>query len=305
MNSVMLANRLTGKLSVKNLPALVAEDATTVLDAMTAGIKEWFDALPPTRKQTPFTETIRASFLATLAVTDGSKAYTIVSPASFPSNGYASASELLGKAVLFADAGPLNRIASPTALLKPYFGPTGSAFAGIFCDSVGFSSREIRVVDAPIWEGESSGRWELIPNTEANRFPTVRWGSAGRRPEYGPPRFYHTEPLNPTTGNTTSWIMRLWPIPMERGTVTFTLETIPPAMTLDALQVPVDIPIPDEDMPDVIALCEARLTGTPLWSDKADKTKADAAAERTRSILARKWVPLDAAPARIPTPSNW
>src|SRR4051812_27238390 len=118
MTSLMLASRLTGKLSVKNVAALGAEDSVTVLDAMTAGIKEWFDALPPKGKQTKVSEIVRAPLSMVLSVTDGSKTFAYVSPA-FPTGGYTDASELLGKTVTLDAVGPLNRIDKALTFLKP------------------------------------------------------------------------------------------------------------------------------------------------------------------------------------------
>lgn len=304
MNSVMLASILTGKLSVGNLAAITAEDAMTLLVAMNGGMKEWFDGLPPKNKQTKVSETLRAPLSMVLSVVDGGKGFTYVSP-PFPTGGYADETALLGKTVTLSAAGPLNRLDKSNTLLKPYFGATGEVPATFWSDAVGFPSTSVRVVDAPIWEGEQSGRWELLP-VEGDFFPVLEsYGSIGRSPESGPPRFYQSGPLNPTLGSVRMWFLRVWPLPNQRGTLTFTLETIPPVLSFDALQVPVDITIPDEDMPEVIRLCEDRLVSTPLWHPKADKSKTvqDAAAARGR--LEKLWIPLDARPASIATPCNY
>jgi hypothetical protein len=131
----------------------------------------------------------------------------------------------------------------------------------------------------------------------------------------GIPRYYYTEPANPAhrAESMTNyigdreplWYLRIWPLPAMRGVVTFTLESAPPVIVLDNLQVPVRIPVLDRDVPDMLSLCEERLSGTVLWSPQADKQRVAMDAQRTRDRLRKMWIPLDARPAEIPTFSNW
>lgn len=300
MNTMMLASRLTAKLKVRNVAALVAEDAVTLLDAMNGGLKEWFDGLPPKNKQTQVAETIHAPVHITLGILDGAKGFAYVAP-PFPVGGYANEEALIGKSVTFGTDAMVNRLDKPSTLLKPYFGVGGDVVATFWGDAVGFPETSVRLVTPPRWEGEgeTTRQHTLMPmSCSAHEM-------AERPFESGPPVFYKAGPIHPTLRSHPMWALRLWPLPNLRGMVTFTLETTPPVFGLDALQTPEEIPVPDHDVLDVIPLCEDRLTGTQLWADGADRQKAWADAERSRNRLAAMWIPLDAAPACIPALRHW
>ena len=294
---MMLASRLMAKLKVRNLAALGAEDATTLLDAMNGGIKEWTDGLPPARRQTTVCELVPEPVSVTISILEGAREFSYVTP-PFPLGGYANEEALLGKAVTLAGSTQTNRLDQPSTLLKPHLGGSGDVVATIWGDAIGFPDTSARLVSIPIWEGETTGRWELQPLRACLTLPDHGWHT-------GPPTHYATTPLHPVLHGNPSWFLRLWPLPAARGTVSFTLERTPVVLTLEALQLPVDIPLPDHDIADLLPLCEERLSSTPLWSEKADKQRTWADATRSRERLARLWHPLDARPALIQTPQNW
>lgn len=300
MNTLMLASRLCSKLSVRNVSALVAEDAVTLLDAINGGLKEWFEGLPPKSKQTRVSETVRPPVAIDLSVIDGAKGFSYVSP-PFPIGGYADESQLIGKSLTIGGSSIVNRLDASSTLLKPYFGSGGDVTATFYGDAIGFSETSVRIATTPVWEGEGSAacQHDLLPLTCSHQDLLLRDFHSGI------PRYYWAGSHRPTDRSAPIWMLRLWPLPSTRGTVTFTLETVPPAFTLDALQVPHEVPLPEHDVMDLIPLCEERLAGTLLWSEKADKRSAYASAERSRQRLRDMSIPLDPRPVHIPTPAHW
>ncbi len=298
MNSMMLASRLMAKLHVQNLSALVAEDAATLLDAMNGGIREWFEALPPTGRQTMVSELVRAPLRLSISLLHGAREFAYVTP-PFPVGGYANEQELLGKSVTVEGSTQLNRLDHASTLLLPHLGPSGDVTATFWGDAIGFTASGLRLASAPIWEGEACGRWMLLPLQDCI-FPHRE-----RALLSGPPTHYETVSFHPTTGQSPMWMLRLWPLPSAAGTVSFTMESLPPVLNPDALQIAMDIPVPEQDIPDLLPLCEERLSSTPLWSSRADKQKTWADAARTRERLAARWLPLDARPSFIQTPTHW
>lgn len=295
---MMLASRLMAKLKVRNLSALVAEDATTLLDAMNGGIKEWFDGLPPANKQTAVSRLVRAPVNIQVSVLDGARGFSYVTP-PFPVGGYAEEEALVGCSVSLEGSAQINRLDASGMLLRPHLGSSGDIIATFWGDALSFPETDARIVSAPRWNGAEAGSWELLPMSGQPPLQD-RHGIHS-----GPPTHYATEPVHPTARSHPFWLLRLWPLPTARGTVTFTLESTPPVLKLDSLQRAVEVPLPDQDIPDLLPLCEERLSSTPLWHEKADRQRTWADAARSRERLSRRWLPLDARPSLIQTPTHW
>jgi hypothetical protein len=300
--SVLLAQRLTRNLTVDSMAALPAGEVARVMDAINDGLLEYFTFLPDYRKNAipQPVALLRAPVSMQISIADEATDFTFVD--TFPAGGYADASALLGHSVMIQGDGRLNRMLAAGKLMLPYFGPAGSNVTATFYgDCTPFGQDVIKINDEPRWQSESAQLAAALRLLDSDR-PEAR-NPYIDEPQYGDPLYWWTEALQPLENP--RWLLRVWPLPTTRGTLAFSAQMFPTALTFSDMTAPRTLPIPDRELNLVLGLIEDRLRNSPMWSPTADKTTAMQDAARARESLRSLNSPQNSAPSRIATPENF
>ena len=304
MTTLQLGQRILRRLTPATLADLSPDHATEILDAATDAIAEYHSLAPSSRIPVPASKKVNAPFTAAVTVTAGSA--TMTGPAVFPGSPAATTiADVIGSTIIIPGDGQLNRILSATALLKPCFASSGVKTATIYGDALSFGVDDMRIVTPPRWTSPTVAVSQPLLYLGA---PRDRW------PEYpmipvtgeneasiGQPSWWWTEPMPVSTALTPPWQLRVWPLPSTQGALAFTLDSWFAALVFDDLQVAREIPIPEREMPALINLIHARLVGSTLWRDGADKTATLADAQRARKTIGALDMPTHSQPALVGT----
>lgn len=306
ITSKLLANRLCRALTVQNYGELPLRERLRVLDAANDGWNTYLASLPASRKETPVQRLLQAPLQLGITATDGSA--TIAYAAPFPHAPYDLESQLYGNSVQIPGDAKLNRLDTAATLLGPYLGAGGSVQATFYGDTVKFTTDELRIVQAPRWLATGAAQTRtLMPLVPANMPPYWEAYPYLNTIEAGEPLWYWTEPHRPSSGvSGTTWLLRVWPLPAARGTLSFSLASHPAALSFDDLDENTELPVPDRELPWLLSICEAQLIVSPIWNTDISRPDVINAAAAARAALFNHVnQPLTSEPQPMGTPEGF
>ncbi len=310
LTSIQLAQRLTRSLTVRDVSELPVDELARLQDALNAGWNSYLSLLPAGRKENPRAELLAAPLTRDVTLTDGARAFTyVLGSGAFPVGSYAAESDLYGHSVQLPGDARLNRLRAAGSLLAPYLGSGGTVTATFYGDALRLGTDQQRLIHPPLWRAESSSHpCPLLRLTHQNA--PAGWESyPGQLPVLasGEPRYWWTESF-PASGQDAapSWMIRLWPLPPARGILSFTVSALPDAFSLEDFITPRTLPVPDRELPHLLALCEPHLILSPLWRADADKAAVASAPSAAMKAL-RDLIPdsFDSQPNAAGTPHGF
>lgn len=264
---LQLASRVCRHLKVRDIHSMPVDDATEVLDAINAGIAEFFAMAPaPYRIKSHVNYQINAPKTGNVQVTNLSASIDGIDPS------------YIGCSVLIAGDAQMNRIISEDTLEYPYQGNTGTVAATYYQDAFPLASNFSRF----------SGDPQII-----NQGLFVRYLS--RQPDEGrfvgealvgfPLRFV-VEAQGQAAGASPYFYMRLIPIPDTPLTLKVGVEVRPEQYTLAQLTSSQPLPVSDEHVYSILfPMILSRMVGGPLWPADYDPKIANAGLDRALHLL--------------------
>lgn len=296
MTTLQAAQGAMRHLTAGNLAALPVSEAAHLVNALNSVMTEYLAALPAAEKTSPGSARLRAPLMLSLSILQGARGFAYTNGLPYPAGGYAREEDLLGHTVSLAGDAALNRLQRPGELLNPYLGPrAGDAPAIFYGDAVGFSTL-MTTLHGDVWwsQGGTSRRLRPLP------LDWAAWHELHPL-EMGTPEYVWAEGLLRTERAAGPvWLLRVWPLPLAEGLLSFTLETGFTPLTLEDLHEPRTLPVPPQDAPLVADLLQEAVLTSPLLKENAPVPLISAAAERARMTLARKAaVPRLARPNKI------
>lgn len=303
--TLQLLHRLARGTRVPDIAAMSVADRLELLDAVNAGLGDFMELLPVSRKHTPASATLRAPVSLDLSINNGASAFTYVLGSPWPVGGYAAEEDLIGRSVVVTGDARLNRLHRPGELLSAYLGTSGTRAATFYGDAVSMGADERRLVDRPLWE-DSSGSRILQALTEPRH---VWWSYPFHQAadiEVGTPQFYWTEPLLSAERLTTpTWTIRVWPLPQVLGTLTYRIESFPSGLTLEDFTTPRDLPVAAREVSHLVSLSRAHLQGSSLLAEGTTADDLNAGTRRAAGALAVQPQQTDSRPRRMTTKPGW
>ena len=124
MNSASFAQRLLRFLTVKDLGLLPADDALGLVDAINAGIQEYYSLVPSAYKGTTFSGILTPAQQVTATFTNGSNFFT----------GWTASAAQKGFTLVAGTDTRQNTIVGPNEMLDVYTGPSGIFASQIYGD---------------------------------------------------------------------------------------------------------------------------------------------------------------------------
>lgn len=306
ITSKLLASRLCRGLLVDSYGALPIRERLRVMDAANMGWAAYLGMLPMSRKETQVQRLLNAPLQITIGVTDASAVITYGT--SFPHAPYTAESELYGNSVQIPGDAKLNRLDTALTLMGPFLGTTGSVAATFYGDALKFTTDQLQIVQPPRWlaTGASQSR-SLIHLVPANMPPYWEAYPYLNTIESGEPLWYWTEPLRPSSSVASStWLLRVWPLPAARGTLSFSLASYPAALSFDDLSANTEMAVPDRELPWLLALCEQHLITSPIWNPDVDRRQVvEAAGAANTALFNHVQQPNTAAAQSVGTPEGY
>ena len=256
MKAIALANRLARNLDEKSFLTLTADARLEILDSINGGLQKMHALAPWESKTTGGSLFLDAPTLIMLGVTNGS---TDVTSCLFTG-------DQLYRTIVIDGDNIDNQIDSPTSLLHPYGGVTGTVNAIIYCDAVSMPEPYDEIVGDP----------RMIENGYTLIHAKHRDWRMLKKPIFRP-RFYHVEANARNQNPPCPAVIRFDTLPdkIYRLECQFTLAPARIAF-VDLLESDsTEIPLREEYI-EVYLLPIARglLTSSSLWRDKETKAKA-------------------------------
>jgi hypothetical protein len=246
-----LVSRLAWPFAVDDATSMSARDLAAVIDAVNAGIAEFYRVAPSRYKIKKVAHLLPAPATITLAATVGSSTVT----------GYSCASANYGKTVIVGDDPRKNQFVSATGLLAPYQGANAATSAILYGDAVGFGYQTFSMTTHPVLDDKH----ELV-------FVSPTDDRLWRTSAAGTPRYYWTERAAPTEGGSIYHYLKVFPYPAAAGVIKFDAMVSPARFAFaDAMDPTKYIPVRDDIIEEVlIPLCMGYLANharKELWPD--------------------------------------
>jgi hypothetical protein len=302
MNTLFLARQATRNLKQRQLGDLPADDALIVVNALNTALEEVYSKIPSKERRSPDSKDIREPSTAQVDIVNGAKGFAWQIGPPTP---YSNVTDLLGHSVTLGADPKVNRLHRSTELLQPYYGPNGVITATFYGDAIGFGPDEIHLTGNPHWTelGQAHARELRLlddPRRLWTHYPFLNTVTTGS------PEYWWTEPLLAAERSSRPvWLLRVWPLPAVRGSLSYELEFRSPVLTLEDLTIPRDLGIAQHHLSDILNLADAELIGTPLWAPDSESKDVATKAARSLSRLENRPRPLHTQPLRIRTPKGW
>jgi hypothetical protein len=257
MNTVFLSNLLARNLTVGE--ALTDDAALELLNAINGGLSEYYQLAPDIYRRLPFRATLRAPESVSLVFSE--KYSNVLSSPTLEDR-------QIGCSVRISGYGIDNRVASNTTLLDDWLDDDLTKDATIYTDAVAVNASIERITSRVLVRGlENSSPVELVPLGNGSK---VTPASAGC------PRAYWMEPIGLNQGGESSCLLRVHPFPDADYILSFeAILSGAKRVTFADLITAADIAVSQNYAESILVpLCEAILTGSPLWRDRNTKTAA-------------------------------
>lgn len=307
ITSKQIAHRLTRSLLITEFASLPAGEQTRIQDAINAGWNFFIATLPSHRREESREELLAAPQNINITATDGAKAITYAG--GWPQGVYTNEAALFGHAVQVAGDTRLNQLNSAGKLLGPYLGSGGPVAATFYGDTLQFSTDDLRIVNPPRFLPEDTNQQlplrKLTPEAQPpfwHLFPFLT------TIEVGIPQYWWTEPLRPTAAvsEVPTWLLRVWPLPQARGTLSFSLQTLPAAVGFDDVLGNRQLPVADRELPWLLNLCEQHLITSPLWNPQVSRNDVlNAASAAAQEMILLRNVSHDSEPPTVGTAAGY
>tara|TARA_R100001230_G_C5634701_1_gene141739 strand:+ start:75 stop:941 length:867 start_codon:yes stop_codon:yes gene_type:complete len=270
---------------IANVPV---DDAMSMLDAVTTGIRDWVAMAP-----TDFTRrTVTASLKKSTTLEDcvfkaGSKDFT-------PS---ANLNECIGSTCKIEGESEYNRITENGKLLFESE-TTGSKNLEYWKDAVNLGNTQ-KVITDPLIRGNRLRMWK---DQDRDRM-TDRGHNYWRDYVTGEPRRYWVDTEDSAANSPPRFVLRVWPLPNSDEQISFDIQVTASRYALPALTNPEHLPVLDEYCESmVIPLAARELVPFPFFQGNASAVE-EAGKRAERRVLSL--IPVSATINGIYTPGGW
>jgi hypothetical protein len=258
MTTVQLAQRLLRHLTVKDLALLSGDDALHVLDAMNAGLQQFYALAPASLKQTTLSGVLQPAQTVTLTVTNGSAVFS----------GYTATSAQRGYTIRIEGDDNENEIVASNGLLDDYLGTTGTKAAQVWGDCLPLNGVIERLTSEPRLDTGAFLAKEPAFRERGGWSSPAEQRHARRDRRIGEPSFYWIEAVGQSQGGAPAFLLRVDALPDRAYRVRVDAELGPARVTFPDLTTPVALPLNDAHVEAyVLPLCAAALLDSPLWQD--------------------------------------
>ena len=254
-----------------------------LIDAINAGLYEYFQEADDQYRRTTATELILAPESKTITVTKHSEVTT----------GAPFLESERGKSVLIDGDPHLNEIVATNQLLRPYRGDSGTKPGTVYSDAVNIRNFQVeRIVTDPFiadtGEPIKNAHSDLVYNKRLNQV----FHSLSSLPTGDPCRYsnFHVGGSIATGGDDSVMILKLDPIPVRELTIQFDILIRAVSLGIETLRDPVLLPIDSTVFAkQFLPLIEEHLTSSSMWIADERMTariieKAEQAKESIRNL---------------------
>jgi hypothetical protein len=303
MTTAQLAQRLAQKMWGEDFSRLSMTQAEELRDGINIALDEFGGFLPAHRKVRSVPFVVESSKSVSVEVTAASS--TIVIATSLPiSTVYAAPADLVGRGLVLAGAPNLNRLISSTALLLPWIGSTSTVAGTLYADGIPLPARADQLAGEVTFLKEGTTEPALLHPRQD--FPSTSL-HANASTQIGEPAVWWLDSFGGHDAQEISLILRLWPLPSVRGTLTVKLKQFAAPVTLDDLNVTSrSLPVDTTEQGHLVAICaEHLLTASGLRKD-LNPAAISVQAASVRTLLSNRANSNPAAvPNRVGTPQGW
>lgn len=265
MNSVQFAQRLLRYLTVKDLSSVAADDALGLLDAMNAGIQEYYSLVPDSFKRTVLSGELTPAQTVTATFTNGSRTFS----------GW-TASPLQKAFTIVCGTDPRqNTIIGPQQLLDEYTGPTGTFTAQVYGDCLHMDTVLERFTNDPILVDFNvkcvrNEAWRQIAVTgpwPGSYYQYFVYGSYSTR-QVRTPWQYWIEPQGQSQSGLPPFVLRFDSLPDQLYRVRIEGLLAPAQVLFDDLRIPKVLSIDSYLVEStVLPMAAYNLRTHPLWAN--------------------------------------